>query len=449
MKKLFIKRHWISEWNEKWIIQWGEYDQWLSSLWILETRNLADSIIRWLPLERVISSSLRRAKETWELIANTLNIDLTLSNILVEFNSWLLAWKDKEFIKYNYPEYYYIWMRRWDLDWIPWAETWNVLQARALLFLYDYIDRSNYSDLIVSHAWFIRCLVNTILDQNRETSVDINHATVHEFKDVWLKINHRQLFWWFSNRITQVITQNHGFIIRERKVNNEQYYRSINYIISRLNELSNITNKLYIFNLNWNKWVQICEYIEWCNIYGILDEDKEKSLFSLFNDLIHFFWLIQIDENIQLPSLDTKLLEFISRIKNEDLVNEWKKLLITLKFLNTNNLRIVDYDLHRWNLIFTKDWVRLIDLDSILISENEYQIACIVVSFLFEWYSNIDEILKNIRFDFSIEKVKFYIKVRAYIWVVFFQEIKENKVKIDKKTQELYNKYYGIFNLLS
>ncbi len=450
MQKLFIKRHWISKWNEAWVIQWWLYDKWLSYLGVQETKELIESLIKWLPIKRIITSSLKRTKETGGLIADSLNLDLNTSDDLVEFASWILAWKKKTFIKENYPDYYDIWMKRGDLDWIPWAEKWNHLQARALLFLYDYIDNHEYSDLIISHAWFIRCLVNTIIDNTRETPVDIKHNTVHEFNNVWKNIKHEQLLWWFSNKITLVKTQNNKFIIRERKINNEPYYKSINYIISRLNELSNITNELYIHSLKWDTWIQVCEYIEWNNVYGELDKNKRESLFWLFNDLIHFLWKIEIDENIQLPTLEKKLSEYISRINDSWLIQEWEKILDSLENSTySDNLRIVDYDLHRWNLVFKENQVRVIDMDSMLISEIEYQIACIVTSFIFEWCWEIDEIIGKIQADFSVEKVKFYIKIRAYIWMVFFQEIKEKKGSLDDKTSKIYDSYYKIFKSLS
>lgn len=442
MKNLYIKRHWVSKWNKKWIIQWLNFNEWLCQEGVQNTKFFAENIIKWLPINQIKTSELDRALETWLIVNEVLNTIVIPDARLNEFDSWILAWKTHNEIKSENNDYYDIWISRWDLDGIPEAETWNKLQSRVLLFLSDYIDNDNYSDLIISHAWYIRCMVNTILNIDRTTPININHDFLHCFNDIWKNITQEKLHWWHSSEVIKITTKNWQYIFRKKETINIDTFCTINKILKQINTKSNITNKLYQSTNNQDSWLQILEYIEGYHIYWILDGNKKTTLFKMFNELISVLWNIEINENIKLPTLKDKLKWKVEKIWDSHIKILWNQLL-NHKYINpTSSDLIVNYDLHRWNILFDdKDNVRLIDFDSLVLSNIEYQIASIVVSFIFEWENNIDELLNNFNYDLSKHKIIYFIKIRIYLWIIFFEEKKEKKWKLDNDSEKIYNRY--------
>ena len=93
----------------------------------------------------------------------------------------------KEEAKIKYPEYLKIWSRRGDLDLIPNATRGCCLQARVLMFLEQFIDKAPNS-IIVSHAGFLRCLINTVKGNPRTLAQNLDHNVIHKLDNLFSSI---------------------------------------------------------------------------------------------------------------------------------------------------------------------------------------------------------------------------------------------------------------------
>ena len=113
----------------------------------------------------------------------------------------------------KYKKYYEIWKERKDLDNIPLAEKGENLQARVIGFISQYFDMAEYNDIIVTHAGFIRCLMNTIENRERTERFNIDNGTIFCINDIFKNLD--------------VIAQD---ILEEEK---EQILKDINRIIKK------------------------------------------------------------------------------------------------------------------------------------------------------------------------------------------------------------------------
>lgn len=128
---------------------------------------------------RIVSSPYKRAIETSEIIAETIGIPIVTNEKIIEFDSGILAGNTHKENAELYPEYYRIWLERKDLDGIPGAEKGNELQARTLAFLMEYYEKEEFVDIVVSHAGFLRTLINTAKGLPRTTPVDSRNGAIN------------------------------------------------------------------------------------------------------------------------------------------------------------------------------------------------------------------------------------------------------------------------------
>ena len=184
MTNLILVRHGESEGNKMRIIQ-GKMN--IFSLTQEGRRQVKESTLSNIKLLKeingVYSSSMMRAIETAKIVIKTAGIEQEVQSmeILDEMDPGVLSGKTHDYAKENMPKEYAIWTQYKDLDGIERAETGDELQARAIAFL-EYMlhscEQGNY--VVVTHAGFLRCLYNTILNKDRTTPVDISNACFHK-----------------------------------------------------------------------------------------------------------------------------------------------------------------------------------------------------------------------------------------------------------------------------
>ena len=180
MKKLITIRHGQSESNKQGIIQGQTTNLGLTSRGKEDIEKIVLQNIREISTaNKIISSPYKRTIETSEIISKITGIPIATSDKIVEFNPGILAGNTHEENLKIYPEYYKIWIERKDLDGIPGAENGDELQARALAFLMEYYDKEEFIDIVVSHAGFLRCLINTSRGIHRTTPVNSNNGAIN------------------------------------------------------------------------------------------------------------------------------------------------------------------------------------------------------------------------------------------------------------------------------
>ena len=272
------------------------------------------------------------------------------------------------------------------------AETGDELQARAIAFL-EYMlhscEQGNY--VVVTHAGFLRCLYNTILNKDRTTPVDISNACFHKV----------DAFKYFS-----------PLVIKEGEKCSVSYISTCNgeYVIKHINRLltetelllckvqnrvskknSHITEVLFAQNmcLAENTYgLKISRYIDGEHDFQKYDYHKSieiykqvEKIYCDYNDEIRKEKSIHLFKEISLLK-KTKL--YLDKLRN----CETKQLGIILtehkedEQYDSSQFGFIIYDLHRRNIIFANDSLYFIDIESVLYAPREYQVASYIVSFM-------------------------------------------------------------------
>ena len=395
MTNLILVRHGESEGNKMRIIQ-GKMN--IFSLTQEGRRQVKESTLSNIKLLKeingVYSSSMMRAIETAKIVIKTAGIEQEVQSmeILDEMDPGVLSGKTHDYAKENMPKEYAIWTQYKDLDGIERAETGDELQARAIAFL-EYMlhscEQGNY--VVVTHAGFLRCLYNTILNKDRTTPVDISNACFHKV----------DAFKYFS-----------PLVIKEGEKCSVSYISTCNgeYVIKHINRLltetelllckvqnrvskknSHITEVLFAQNmcLAENTYgLKISRYIDGEHDFQKYDYHKSieiykqvEKIYCDYNDEIRKEKSIHLFKEISLLK-KTKL--YLDKLRN----CETKQLGIILtehkedEQYDSSQFGFIIYDLHRRNIIFANDSLYFIDIESVLYSPREYQVASYIVSFM-------------------------------------------------------------------
>ena len=151
MSKLLLMRHGKSVGNENNIIQ-GVSDFALTSSGKRDVERLvSENISKFDDYERIISSDLKRAVQTADILKEKVNKKVEYDSLVREVSAGILDGVRKKDASEKYPYYYDIWNSRGDLDNIPLAETGDELQSRVLMFLEQYMDNDK-NDIIGTFA---------------------------------------------------------------------------------------------------------------------------------------------------------------------------------------------------------------------------------------------------------------------------------------------------------
>ncbi len=443
---IYLIRHGISEWNKLGIIQWWQYNVWLSEEWKNNVKELSNTFYEEIELVRC--SPFDRALETAHFFAIPRNISIIIHEELKEFWSWILQWLSHTQAEQKYPREYEVRKNRWDLDEIEWAETWNELQARVLFFLLEYKDKNIYKELIVSHAWFLRCLINTILMRARTTPIDVSHNFIHKIEDVFDKLKFVKYGIWANSEIYLVKTFENSYIIKKTNkwsLGKLQFNKNI---VSYLNKGNNIVTPPIFFSrekkkLNKNYFIEIMQFIDGEHLQWSIIWDRVDMITSFFRQISdRLYQYFEKAGEVGLNSLKYKIADWLQYIETPLLDIEK----ITL-FLEKNTLQqsMVYYDIHNQNLLFTKDGIVLLDLDSFLICPKEFQLACVVTFFMLEDINPDFKKLIKLRWeDIDQDVLKLLIKTRCLIGIIFFS--KKNKQEKSDNNLFYLNKYLDIYN---
>lgn len=162
MVNLILVRHGESVWNAKALwTGWTDVD--LSDNGHKQARDAAN-ILKDLDIDICFTSDLKRAKQTWEEIKNSLNLDIptTSDKALKERDYGDLTGKNKWKIKEEYgEEQFMIWRRSWDNP-PPGGESLKNVYDRVVPYFRDHIlpeIQNGKNIIIVAHGNSLRALV--------------------------------------------------------------------------------------------------------------------------------------------------------------------------------------------------------------------------------------------------------------------------------------------------
>lgn len=393
MSKLYIIRHAESEGNKKKIIQGCNDCFNLTENGRMESIYFALYYYKKIKdIDIVLTSNMNRAYQTANIICETLSIkkNILKTDLLNEMNPGILGGISHKQAKKVYPNYYKIWCDRKDLDGIEDAEKGNELQARCLAFLESFLERENNTYLIVTHAGFMRSLINTICGNIRTKAVIVSNLYFYEFENVWKNIDCKLLSNKSTTKVYDVKLIDSRYILKKYNVAMSQWDINISVLQNKVaKELKYIPSIYWYGNksISQNKiyGIKVSEYIHGYHLddFVALDIDIIKKIFFKINEvhILYNYYGSNIKENGK--NLYNKIAEYtnihtdvkMKKLGNIILENE------LFSKLCREKQKLVLYDMHNMNILFDKGDIYLIDLDSVLYAHSDYQAASFIAAF--------------------------------------------------------------------
>ncbi|MFF4804443.1 histidine phosphatase family protein [Streptomyces sp. NPDC001351] len=133
------------------------------------------------------SSDAVRARSTARIVADRLGVPSRVHPVLAEAGAGVLEGVPHEEARISLSGAHRVWLARGDLDAIPGAEPGEQVQARAVAFL-SLVGDLGGRHLAVTHAAFLRCLVNTAARRDRTLPVAVGHGDTHELVEPWARL---------------------------------------------------------------------------------------------------------------------------------------------------------------------------------------------------------------------------------------------------------------------
>lgn len=378
-------------------------------------------------------STLKRAEETARIIGDLLEKPIFPEEKIIEVDSGILSGVTHCVAEKIYADYYEVWKKRGDLDKIPYAESGNEIQARVLAFLFLQHLKGKEIELIVTHAAFIRCLVNTYFNLPRDNPVLIAHDVLHELQEPWNKLNVNYLVKTERKVVCVITTFDNKYVLKFKSLDeNITYIEKINRQIVVGKVLGGGPNIYYQCREN-NYSLIIEEYLKGEHKCGLLNMYEERQVFLFFSRLRQLFNNMGIMEY----SIRDKICTIIARSISKQACEMGKYALNQLDKKQYEKAIVYD-DAHRNNILFAEGKVYLVDCDSFILASDVYQLASILCcTFLMSGYEIIDieRLSKLWPVAYSLDEILSHIYVRAYIGYAYFCE---NETLENKKLKHSY-----------
>ena len=175
IQRIWLVRHGQTTWNEQGRFC-GHTDIPLSTLGRRQARKLA-SQLQHMPITAIYSSDLSRSKETGDIIAKKLSIDIILSPIWreVNFGTWEgLTYNEIASSFHDRLEFFT------DPEHVapPQGETLIEVLQRVIPALHEMVQREHHGEIVlVSHGGVLRCLLCSLLGMPLRNQWQLHIAT--------------------------------------------------------------------------------------------------------------------------------------------------------------------------------------------------------------------------------------------------------------------------------
>lgn len=453
-KTILIMRHGQSVGNQKKIIQGLTDDYGLSIVGAEQITNIINNRRQELEkIDRIVTSPSLRAVETATIIQSQLGSPLLVDASLVEMNPGILAGNTHEYNCQMYPEYYKIWMHRKDLNGIPGAEKGKELQARAVSFLMNYMKEDQYSDLVVSHAGFIRCLVNTINGVDRTTPVCVDNDYIHTINNPLENMKFEQRTRAMASEVYIVTTADDKYVVKlkDRAIcnvdNNEKA------LLAELSKIVDGIPKILSLNNTNRGCTKVLEYVQGEHIYGNLTKEQKAALTEKVAQISKamsiadtsnyvpknlFEEVVWQEKNAQNPYVKSFAKNILDDSKN-------------IEKLKNSSFCLVHSDLNRDNILFQQSeqgWkVSIVDWEGVDLLPKDYQLASYLASSLLIENEKVAECMKvatAVNKEADKDFTLFLMKIRLLKGLYYFAENKNTYTESNEPVaDEILKKYFN------
>ena len=440
MNKILVMRHGESIGNACRIIQ-GKSNFKLSDKGIIDVKNLVDKNIKtFKKFDNITSSTLKRAIETAIIVSNKLNKKVSFDPLLEEFDAGILEGLTKQYVEKSFPVYYNVWEQKGDLDSIPGAEKGDELQARVLMFLEKYLNCDS-SEIVISHAGFIRSLINTVYNRNRTTPISINHDNIYYLENVWNNIGLKKFNIAKNPLVFEISTYDKKYIMK--KVMNHDIKKAE----KEKKLLEYLSNSIYIPKIigltqRDDYILKIMDYAVGENIHGNLNIEKINNT---TRELYNLKQLLKLyNDESEKEDIIGSLKNFLCFIEDEDIKNIVINILMDDRFnncLQKDNFQIVHDDLHRDNILYQGNRPIFLDFEGLKKFPSNYQLASYIAAnfLLYDESFNIDLVLRNWPEKINLTYLNKLILFRLLKGYEYFtRRIESEKSKDDYEFQKTY-----------
>ena len=363
------------------------------------------------------TSDLDRAVETLHYIVDELNLTITEQSMIMlrEVDPGVLGDVSHEIAEQLFPEYYRIWEKHGDLDGIPGAETGAHLQARALAFIHYVTECYDETKvLVVTHAAFMRSLINTLLFRDRTTSICVENGHIHLVTNHTF-LAHRELV---SKGWRKIVYRYQGF---------EQQY-AIKTIISPTPDVMKIYSyfvahpshsvcEVYYDHIVDGMLYVVTRWVIGNTIHGKINNNE---ILEAWRNITEIHENLKEDNFMVQTTLYDKIIAY-QQTDNQSIKKIGDLLLDVYTIITDENVPVL-YDVHRDNFIWAnRRWI-LVDVEGIIMAPEEFVIACFMAVFLLLEDPTIDMIdycllLDNKEWDKN--KIIILIGYRLYIGLAY------------------------------
>lgn len=338
------------------------------------------------------------------------------------------------------------------MDGIPRAERGNNLQARVIAFLMRYIDEENFNDIIVSHAGYNRCLVNTIEGRDRTTPINSSNGAVYMIEEPFknLNVEHKNRAMASKVYIVETVEGKYVVKIKDRPIQKEDILEK--HLLERLRlKFGELPFVLNLTNTQQGS-IKVLQFLEGNHIYGKLSEEEKKALKQKVKRLHNALRKMPM-EHYEKTDLLQMMKNKAKHSKNKYVMELAQEILSdsrNIKKLNNSRYCLVHSDLNRDNILFEKNQngthIHIIDWEGIKVLPEDYQLACYLVSGMLIEGGNMNEIIKLAHeFKLPIDEsyLLFLMKIRIFTGLHYFAEDKNKYTQLNKKvSKEILKKYF-------
>lgn len=380
--RLYVMRHAISKGNYNDIIQGGKDDHSLEETTIPDLYRLLSQHQELKEIKRIIHSPLKRAVMTARIAGEFFKRPICEDPFLIEVNAGVLSGMSKKEAALQRQKEYNIWTARGDLDQIQDAEKGDFLQARVIAFLERYI-KEETNDLIISHAGFNRCLLNTLYGKPRTEKIDMSHNKIYTVEGVLDELQIQELDEATSSKVYCFNTSDKKYIL---KINSDDSWKSSlleSKITERLSNLGRYVPRTLNLYHKDGRTVKVLDYLEGNHFKDRISEDDRRILLAYIFE--HHQDMISIGYEVTTEGIET--LE--SKLRNTNVSNDILKMLfqkvlnktLISRFIDNKRKSLVNYDLNRSNLFINRGRIGIIDLESFVYAPEEFQLPSFATCF--------------------------------------------------------------------
>lgn len=191
IKSIIVVRHAESIANIKGIYQGQTYDTGLSELGKKQAKALAERL-KVFGVRRIITSPLKRALQTAEVIANKTNCEVEISKAIIETNHGVWEGRPKDWVSQNFPDIHSLWREKPSEVIFPGGEAFMDTIQRTLNFLENTDFEPN--TVVITHDNILRVMISLISnsDIDKMWEIPLETAALNFFEVN--KINGKNVF---------------------------------------------------------------------------------------------------------------------------------------------------------------------------------------------------------------------------------------------------------------